>query len=186
MSSLFSTEEEKLRNELKADAVIDQNRKQSVDRLTAALDRVLLRYNAASTDDRYRQAVADCEAALLLAGTARKEITKRRLRTGAVIALLLAVICGLVAALLVRQYYLVGCIVIAAAALFAFLSGRLWYGEREVRVHAELDPDVVWKTLKKTAETMDRKTEESLSRKPGHRRTRRTRFETSFPSVVTS
>ena len=170
MSSLFSTEEEKLRNELKADAVIDQNRKQSVDRLTAALDRVLLRYNAASTDDRYRQAVADCEAAavrdmigLLLAGTARKEITKRRLRTGAVIALLLAVICGLVSALLVRQYYLVGCIVIAAAALFAFLSGRLWYGEREVRVHAELDPDVVWKTLKKTAETMDRKTEEFLA-----------------------
>ena len=170
MSSLFSTEEEKLRNELKADAMIDQNRKQSVDRLTAALDRVLLRYNAASTDDRYRQAVADCEAAavrdmlgLLLAGTARKEITKRRLQTGAVIALLLAVICGLVAALLVRQYYLVGCIVIAAAALFAFLSGRLWYGEREVRVHAELDPDVVWKTLKKTAETMDRKTEEFLA-----------------------
>ena len=170
MSSLFSTEEEKLRNELKADAVIDQNRKQSVDRLTAALDRVLLRYNAASTDDRYRQAVADCEAAavrdmlgLLLAGTARKEITKRRLQTGAVIALLLAVICGLVSALLVRQYYLVGCIVIAAAALFAFLSGRLWYGEREVRVHAELDPDVVWKTLKKTAETMDRKTEEFLA-----------------------
>ncbi|MBQ9662264.1 MAG: hypothetical protein IJV40_03815 [Oscillospiraceae bacterium] len=170
MSSLLQTEEEKLRSELKADAVIDRNRKQSVERLNAALDRVLLRYNAANTDDRSRQAIADCEAAavrdmlgLLLAGTARKEITKRRLRAGAIIALLLAVICGLVSALLIRRYYLAGCIAVGAAALFAFLSGRLWYGEREVRVHAELDPDVVWKTLKRTAETMDRKTEEFLS-----------------------
>ena len=170
MSSLLQTEEDKLRTELQADAIIDQNRKQSVDRLNAALDRMLLRYNAANTSDRSRQAVADCEAAavrdmlgLLLAGSAKKEITRRRLRAGAVIALLLAVICGLVSALLIRDTFLVGCVMIAAAALCAFASGRLWYGEREVRVHAGLDPDVIWRTLKKTAETMDRKTEEYLA-----------------------
>ena len=51
MSSLLQAEEDKLRTELQADAIIDQNRKQSVDRLTAALDRILLRYNAANTGE---------------------------------------------------------------------------------------------------------------------------------------
>ena len=170
MSSLLLAEEDKIRTEMQADRSIDQNRKQSVDHLNAVFDRILLKYNAANADDRSRQAIADCQAAavrdmlgLLLAGTARKEVEKRRFRSGAMICLLLAVICGLVAALLVKEYYLVGCVLTAAAALFAFLSGRLWYGEREVRVHAELDPDLVWKTLKKSVDTMDRKTEELLA-----------------------
>ena len=170
MSSLLLAEEDKIRTELKADSAIDQNRRQSVDRLNEVLDSVLLRYSAANAGDRKRQAVADCQAAavrdmlgLLLAGTARKEIEKRRFRVGGVICLLLAVICGLIAALLIRDYYLPGCILMAAAVLFGFLAGRLWYGEREVRVHAELDADVVWKTLKKAMETMDRKSEEYLA-----------------------
>ena len=170
MSSLLQAEENKIRTELKADSAIDQNRRQSLDRLNEVLDRVLLRYSAANANDRKRQAVADCQAAavrdmlgLLLAGTARKEIEKRRFRVGGVICLLLAVICGLISALLIRDYYLPGCILMAAAALFGFLAGRLWYGEREVRVHAELDADVVWKTLKKAMETMDRKSEEYLA-----------------------
>lgn len=170
MSSLLMMEEDKIRTELQADSSVDQNRRQSVDRLSAAFDHMLLQYNAAYADDRNRQAVADCQAAavrdmlgLLLAGTAKKEITKRRFRVGGVICLLLAVICGLIAALLIRQYYLVGCVLMASSVLFGFISGRLWYGEREVRVHAELDPDIVWKTIKKSVETMDRKTEELLS-----------------------
>ena len=170
MSSLLLAEEDKIRTELKADSAIDQNRRQSVDRLNEVLDSVLLRYSAANAGDRKRQAVADCQAAavrdmlgLLLAGTARKEIEKRRFRVGGVICLLLAVIFGLIAALLIRDYYPAGCILMAAAVLFGFLAGRLWYGEREVRVHAELDADVVWKTLKKTMETMDRKSEEYLA-----------------------
>ena len=170
MSSLLQAEENKIRTELKADSAIDQNRRQSLDRLNEVLDRVLLRYSAANANDRKRQAVADCQAAavrdmlgLLLAGTARKEIEKRRFRVGGVICLLLAVICGLISALLIRDYYLPGCILMGAAVLFGFLAGRLWYGEREVRVHAELDADVVWKTLKKTMETMDRKSEEYLA-----------------------
>ena len=170
MSSLLLAEEDKIRTELKADSAIDQNRRQSVDRLNEVLDAVLLRYSAANAGAPKRQALADCQAAavrdmlgLLLAGTARKEIEKRRFRVGGVICLLLAVIFGLIAALLIRDYYLPGCILMAAAVLFGFLAGRLWYGEREVRVHAELDADVVWKTLKKAMETMDRKSEEYLA-----------------------
>ena len=170
MSSLLLAEEDKIRTELRADSAIDQNRRQSVNRLNGVLDAVLLRYSAANANDPKRQAVADCQAAavrdmlgLLLAGTARKEIEKRRFRVGGVICLLLAVIFGLISALLIRDYYLPGCILMGAAVLFGFLAGRLWYGEREVRVHAELDADVVWKTLKKTMETMDRKSEEYLA-----------------------
>ena len=170
MSSLLRAEEDKIRTELRADSAIDQNRRQSVDRLNGVLDAVLLRYSAANANDRKRQALADCQAAavrdmlgLLLAGTARKEIEKRRFRVGGVICLLLAVICGLIAALLIRDYYPAGCILMGSAVLFGFLAGRLWYGEREVRVHAELDADVVWKTLKKAMETMDRKSEEYLA-----------------------
>lgn len=169
MNSLLRSEEEKLRTELRADATVDRNRKQSVARLNAALDHMLLRYNAANADDSCRQGIADAQAAvmrdmlsLLLAGTAEKEIAKRRFRTGAVICLLLAVICGLISALLVQQYFAVGCVMTAAAATFAFLSGRLWYGEREVHVYASLDPDLVWKTVRKAADTMDRKTEEFM------------------------
>ena len=145
LSSLLLSEESRIRTELQADSAIDQNRKQSVERLNNVMDGILLRYNAANADDRNRQALADCQAAavrdmlgLLLAGTAEKEITR-------------------------RQYYEVGCVMIAASALFGFLSGRLWYGEREVRVHAQLDADVVWKTLKKSVESMDRKAEEYLA-----------------------
>ena len=170
MSGLLKADEEKIRNELKADAAFDKNRKQSVVRLDDTFSKMLLRYNAACTDDPVRQAVADCQIAevrdmlgLLTAGTAQKEISKRHFRTGGVIALLMAVIFALVAVLLVKEYYLVGCILIGVAALAAFLSGRLWYGEREVRVRAGLDPEAVWRTLKKTTETIDRKTEEFLN-----------------------
>ena len=174
MSGLLKADEEKLRSELKADALYDKDRKQSAVRLDEAFSKILLRYNAACTDDPMRQALADCQTAavrdmlaLLTAGTAQKEISKRRFRTGALITLLLAVIFGLVAALLIKEYYLVGCALVAAAALSAFLAGRLWYGEREVRVRAGLDPDVVWRTLKKTAETVDRKTAEFLDLSKG-------------------
>ena len=169
MSSLFLAEEEKLKNELRADELIDRDRARSVSRLNELLENMLLRYNAAYSDDPARQALADCQAAsvrdmlaLITAGTAQKEITRRRVRTGALITLLLAVIFGLLAVLLVKSYYLAGCICIAPAALFAFLSGRLWYGEREVRVHAGLDPDVILKTLRKVTGTIDRKTQEVL------------------------
>ena len=77
LSSLLLSEESRIRTELQADSAIDQNRKQSVERLNNVMDGILLRYNAANADDRNRQALADCQAAavrdmlgLLLAGTA--------------------------------------------------------------------------------------------------------------------
>ena len=170
LSGLLKADEDKIRNELKADDAFDKNRKQSAVRLDETFSKMLLRYNAACTDDPMRQALADSEIAalrdmldLLTAGTAQKEISKRRFRMGGVISLLVAVICLLIAALLVREYYPVGCVFAALAAFAGFLAGRLWYGEREVRVRAGLDPDAVWRTLKKTAYTVDRKTEEFLS-----------------------
>ena len=176
MSSLLKADEEKIRGELKADAAFDRNRKQSALRLDEAFSKLLLRYNAACTDNPERQALADCETAavrdmleLLVAGTAQKEISKRRFRIGGVIALLFAVICALIAALLVKEYYLPACVAMALAVICGFLSGRLWYGEREVRVQAGLDPDVVWRTLKKTVDTMDRKTEAFLELSKGWR-----------------
>ena len=170
MQSLLDSEEEKLRGELRADALIDRNRKQSVVRLNDVFSQMLLRYNAANSDDRTRQAIADGLTAtaqdmlgLLQAAEAKKEIEKRRVRTGAIIGLLLTVICMLAAVLSIRDYFPVGCVFMVGAAVCGFTAGRLWYGEREVRVRIELDPDLVWKTIKKTVETMDRKTEEFLA-----------------------
>ena len=161
ISSLLKADEERIRNELKADAIVDKNRRQSVVRLDEALSHILLRYNAAHADDGSRQALADCVTAsvremldLLLAANARKEIEKRRVRTGAVFFLLFTVICALTAVLLFERVFAAGCALMAAAALSAYIAGRLWYGEREVRVRTELDPDLIWKTLKKTADTI--------------------------------
>ena len=169
MTALLKAEEETARNQLRADTVIDHDRKQSADRLNELLGQVLLRYNAAWSGDGRRQALADSMTAavqdmlpLLTAGTAVKEVPQRKVRTGGIVLLLLAVICALVCALLVRSYYPVGCAFLALAAVCGFLGGLLWHGEREVRVHAGLDPEAVWKTLLKTVETMDRKTEECL------------------------
>ena len=169
MTALLKAEEETARNQLRADALIDRNRRQSADRLNELLGEVLLRYNAAHSGDSRRQALADGMTAavqdmlpLLTAGTAFKEVPRRKVRTGGVVFLLLAVICALVCVLLVRDYFPVGCAFLALAAVCGFLAGFLWHGEREVAVHAGLDPELVWKTLLKTVETMDRKTDEIL------------------------
>ena len=170
ISSLLSADEERIRNELKADAIVDKNRRQSVIRLDETLSHILLRYNAAHVEDGRRQALADCMTSgvremleLMLASNARKEIEKRRVRTGAVFFLLFTVICALTAVLLFERVFIAGCALLAVSALSAYIAGRLWYGEREVRVRTELDPDIIWKTLKKTADTMDRKTEDFLA-----------------------
>ena len=169
MTALLKAEEETTRNQLRADDAVDRSRKQSADRLNEQLGQMLLRYNAAWSGDGRRQALADSMTAvvqdmlpLLTAGTAVKEIPKRKVRTGGVVLLLFAVIFALLCVILVRQYYPVGCAFLALAAVCGFLAGLLWHGEREVLVHAGLDPEIVWKTLLKTVETMDRKTESFL------------------------
>ena len=170
MSSMLQADEERIKSELRADAVVDQSRKQSITRLNDLFSQMLLRYNAENADDPIRQALADCQTApvrdmveLLNAGTAKKETEKRKVRASAVICLLLAVICALSAALLVRTSFPAGIAFTAACGVFGFIGGLLWYGEREVRVQAGLDPEVIWRTVKKTTETMDRKAEEFLA-----------------------
>ena len=166
MEQLLKAEEEKIRGEIRADTTIDQDRTQSVSRLKETLAQVLLRYNAANSGNQTRQAIADSMTAaiqdacgFLLAGTAEKEISKRPLRAGAIISLLCSIICCLSSLLLFGQKlsFLFGCILMVLAIFLAFLSGRLWYGEREVQVRTGLDDDTVWKTLRKTSATMDRK-----------------------------
>lgn len=166
MEQLLKAEEEKIRGEIRADTTIDQDRTQSVSRLKETLAQVLLRYNAANSGNQTRQAIADSMTAaiqdacgFLLAGTAEKEISKRPLRAGAIISLLCSIICCLSSLLLFGQKmsFLIGCILMVLAIFLAFLSGRLWYGEREVKVRTGLDDDTVWKTLRKTSATMDRK-----------------------------
>ena len=166
MEQLLKAEEEKIRGEIRADTTIDQDRTQSVSRLKETLAQVLLRYNAAISGNQTRQAIADSMTAaiqdacgFLLASTAEKEISKRPLRAGAIISLLCSIICCLSSLLLFGQKmsFLIGCILMVLAIFLAFLSGRLWYGEREVQVRTGLDDDTVWKTLRKTSATMDRK-----------------------------
>ena len=166
MEQLLKAEEEKIRGEIRADPTIDQDRTQSVSRLKETLAQVLLRYNAANSGNQTRQAIADSMTAalqdscsFLLAGTAEKEISSRPLRAAAIISLLCSIICCLSSLLLFGQKmsFLIGCILMVLAIFLAFLSGRLWYGEREVQVHTGLDDDTVWKTLRKTSATMDRK-----------------------------
>ena len=166
MEQLLKAEEEKIRGEIRADTTIDQDRTQSVSRLKETLAHVLLRYNAENSGNQTRQAIADSMTAaiqdacgFLLASTAEKEISKRPLRAGAIISLLCSIICCLSSLLLFGQKlsFLFGCILMVLAIFLAFLSGRLWYGEREVQVRTGLDDDTVWKTLRKTSATMDRK-----------------------------
>ena len=166
MEQLLKAEEEKIRGEIRADTTIDQDRTQSVSRLKETLAQVLLRYNAANSGNQTRQAIADSMTAaiqdacgFLLASTAEKEISKRPLRAGAIISLLCSIICCLSSLLLFGQKmsFLIGCILMVLAIFLAFLSGRLWYGEREVQVRTGLDDNTVWKTLRKTSATMDRK-----------------------------
>ena len=166
MEQLLKAEEEKIRGEIRADITVDQDRTQSVSRLKETLAQVLLRYNAANSGNQTRQAIADSMTAalqdscnFLLAGTAEKEISSRPLRAAAIISLLCSIICCLSSLLLFGQKmsFLIGCILMVLAIFLAFLSGRFWYGEREVQVRTGLDDNTVWKTLRKTSATMDRK-----------------------------
>ena len=166
MEQLLKAEEDKIRGEIRADITVDQDRGQSVLSLKETLAQVLLRYNAANSGNQTRQAIADSMTAalqdscsFLLAGTAEKEISSRPLRAAAIISLLCSIICCLSSLLLFGQKmsFLIGCILMVLAIFLAFLSGRLWYGEREVQVRTGLDDDTVWKTLRKTSATMDRK-----------------------------
>ena len=132
VEGLLTADGEKLRNELRADSLIDKDRSLSADRLRDAFGDVLLRYNAAASGDRPRQALADCLTAsvsdmlgLLLAGTVKKDGDKPTVRMGAVVLLLLGVIFALAAALIFGQFPIPAYILAAACPLCTFAAGRL-------------------------------------------------------------
>lgn len=178
MTSLLQADEERVRNELRANVRIEKNRENCLKLLSDELGTMLLRYNAAYGADRERQAIADCVMAtardqleLLLAGDAEKEASRRQPAAGGAYALLLAVILGVAAAVLMPRIPMAGYICLACAALSAYVSGRVWYKERQVTVRATLDPERVWAVLSRTAETMDRKIEEFSAREGEGERT---------------
>ena len=166
VEGLLRADEEKLRSELRADDMIDGDRALSTERLRNAFGEVLLRYNAAASGDKPRQAMADCLTAaagdmlgLLQAGTVKRDAEKARVRVGAVVLLLLGVIFALTAALVIRTYLLPGCILAALCPVSTFASGLLWRKQGRETLSAGLDPEVVWRTVRRTGETMDRKIE---------------------------
>ena len=167
VESLLKADEDKLRSELKADDIIDSDRALSVERLRGTFGQVLLRYNAAASGDRPRQALADCLTAavsdmlgLLQAGTVKKEGAKASVRPGAVILLLLGIIFALAAALLVGKYLLPGVILAALCPVSTFAAGLLWRKKSQEKLGAGLDTETVWRTVRRTGETMDLKIEE--------------------------
>lgn len=167
MSNLLKADEERVRNELRASVSIEKNRENCLKLLNDELGTMLLHYNAAYGADRMRQAVADCVTAtareqleLLLAAEAEKETSRRQQAPGGAYGLLLAVLLCVTAVVLITRIPMAGYICLACAVLSAYISGRVWYKERQVTVRATLDPERVWTVMSKTAETMDRKIED--------------------------
>ena len=164
VESLLLADEEKLRSELAADTVIDNDRTLSAERLRGTFGDVLLRYNAAASADRPRQALADCLTAvvsdmlgLLQAGTVRRDGKKPAVRMSAVVLLMLGVILALSAALLYARFFVPSIILAALCPVCVFISGRIWHTKAEEQVSAGLDAELVWRTVRRTGETMDRK-----------------------------
>ena len=167
MSGLLRADEERVRNELRAGVSIEKNRENCLKLLSDELETMLLRYNAACGGNGMRQAAADCVTAtakdqleLLLAGEAEKKASRRQQTPGGAYGLLAAVILCVAAVVLITRIPVAGYICLACAVLSAYLSGRVWYKEREIEVRATLDPERVWAVMCKMAETMDRKLED--------------------------
>ena len=164
MQALLASDEERVRNTLRAGQTVDLSRESALRTLGDELGVLLLRYNAGCVDDPERQAVADAMTAaardgldLLLAGRTELKPGKREARLGAPWLLLLAAALGAAALWLLPRYAPAGWVGCALALLCAYLSGRLWTKEGAPQAVDTLDPERLWATLRKTAETMDRK-----------------------------
>ena len=167
LQALLSTDEERVYNTLRAAQNEDKNREKTVRLLSDEWGALLLRHNAACVDDRMRQAEADAMTAaardsldLLLAGRAELEKGGGRTRAGAPYLLIAAALFCAAAVYLLGTHPLAAYIGVGLAVILAFLAGRLWHKEGAARAVSCLDPDTVWRTMKKTTETMDRKLRE--------------------------
>ncbi len=174
MQALLAADEEKVTNTLRANITVDKSRERCVETLRGELGDMILRYNAECSDDVLRQAVADSMASavrdsmeFLLAGAMETKKGEKKARAGAPLLLILAIaVCAagifLLREQMVTEYAVYGCL--AAAVLLAFVAGRIWFKDRDVSARLSLDPDAVWYTMKRTAETMDRKLREFSER----------------------
>ena len=174
MLALLAADEEKVTNTLRANITVDKSRERCVETLRGELGDMILRYNADCSDDVLRQAVADSMASavrdsmeFLLAGAMETKKGEKKARAGAPLLLILAIaMCAagifLLREQMVTEYAVYGCL--AAAVLLAFVAGRIWFKDRDVSARLSLDPDAVWYTMKRTAETMDRKLREFSER----------------------
>ena len=174
MQALLAADEEKVTNTLRANITVDKSRERCVETLRGELGDMILRYNADCSDDVLRQAVADSMASavrdsmeFLLAGAMETKKGEKKARAGAPLLLILAIaMCAagifLLREQMVTEYAVYGCL--AAAVLLAFVAGRIWFKDRDVSARLSLDPDAVWYTMKRTAETMDRKLREFSER----------------------
>lgn len=174
MQGLLAADEEKVTNTLRANITVDKSRERCVETLRGELGDMILRYNADCSDDVLRQAVADSMASavrdsmeFLLAGAMETKKGEKKARAGAPLLLILAIaVCAagifLLREQMVTEYAVYGCL--AAAVLLAFVAGRIWFKDRDVSARLSLDPDAVWYTMKRTAETMDRKLREFSER----------------------
>ena len=174
MQTLLAADEEKVTNTLRANITVDRSRERCVETLRGELGDMILRYNADCSDDVLRQAVADSMASavrdsmeFLLAGAMETKKGEKKARAGAPLLLILAIaVCAagifLLREQMVREYVVYACL--AAAVLLAFIAGRIWFKDRDVSTRLSLDPDAVWYTMKRTAETMDRKLREFSER----------------------
>ena len=174
MQALLAADEEKVTNTLRANITVDRSRERCVETLRGELGDMILRYNADCSDDVLRQAVADSMASavrdsmeFLLAGAMETKKGEKKARAGAPLLLILAIaVCAagifLLREQMVKEYVVYACL--AAAVLLAFIAGRIWFKDRDVSARLSLDPDAVWYTMKRTAETMDRKLREFSER----------------------
>lgn len=167
MQALLAADEERVRNTLCAGQTVDKSREIGLKTLSDELGALLLRYNAAYVDEPERQAAAAAMTAtardgldLLLAGKTELTPGKRQLRAGAPWLLLLAVGCAAAGVWLLPRIEPAAWGCLALSVLAAFLSGRLWSKQGAAQAVSTLDPERMWQTLKKTAETMDRRLEE--------------------------
>ncbi len=164
---LLTDREDDLRNTLRANASLDKSSDACAETLDKALSEILLRYNASCANAHVRQAAADSltatarsMAALVKAGRAEKSAAARQIGGAAILLVLCAVVLCTVAVLLAQKIALASYGCMAAAVLFAYLSGRIWYKNGEVTVRASVDADALWHTLRQSVATMDSKLQE--------------------------
>ena len=167
MLDVLTDREDDLRNTLRANASLDKSSDACAETLDKALSELLLRHNASCANDHVRQAAADSltatarsMAALVKSGRAEKSVAARQIGGAAILLVLCAVVLCTVAVLLAQKIPIASYGCMAAAVLFAYLSGRIWYKNGEVTVRASVDPDAVWHTLRQSVETMDGKLQE--------------------------